>query len=1246
MSKSRIARSLPAFILLLASAALLPAQGTTSLRGVVSDPQQAIVPDANVTLVQKEKGVVHTAVSQKNGEYQFIQIPPGAYSLTISAPGFATLKNDNLQLLVDTPTTFDAKLNMASTAATVDVVEDVPQLNTVNATLGNAFQQRQVQNLPLQTRNVVELLSIQPGVTQDGEVMGARRDQNNINLDGIDSNDNQNALSGQNGTSQNQGFNSAVPVPLDSVMEFRVTVAGQDATASRSSGGQVSLITRSGTNELHGSAYEYNRNTDFTANYFFNNRSGVDRPQLVRNQFGARLGGPVKKDHLFYFFNYERRIDSSQTNITQAVPTDSLKQGIVKVLLPNNTVQSLVPAQVAQVDPLHVGINPGLLKILNQYPSGNDPAYGADGGLNFTGLVFNAPNKLDSRVYVAKFDWIIDSQARNTVSFRGTLSNNNQTNLVAQLPGQDAASQLLSDNRGFSTRYTSMITPSLVNVATVGLSRIGYGITGTSGTGFTPGDDVAQFNNFGANARPSSRINPTWNVSDDITWTKGAHTVTAGFVFRNFNNNLASYANSWPNYSFSRGLLLGLGADINTDGASYLGVSSIQNSAAFTNAMGLLLGLVNGVGVTYSYGANGQVLPIGTPQTFDFITRDYEGYVQDTWKASKQLTLTFGLHYQYSTPPYEANGLQVGSTPGIDQYFAERVYAQENGIPNNQLPNGGLITFSKNGPVNGTSSWFKPDTNNFAPRIAIAYAPTSKTVVRAGAGMAYDQYGNDLVANISRLGSAGLSTSLGFANSYDFSSSPRYTGTFPALPAAPAGGFPFTPPSVSSISGTIYGINPNLVDPYSMLLNFSVSHDFGHNYSLDVSYIGRLSRKLLAQSDSFSPLIYFKDKQSGQTWVQTDTAMRVLSNGGLTPDQVKANPSLVPNNQFVQDMFPGLANKYFPGSASANYFYGIYGKYGGSDLDNLHSLDRLNAPNCITITGCYTFFAPQGSSDPTWNNASNADYHALAITFRHSLSRGLSFDLNYTWSHSIDNVSSPADNAGQFGGDVQNAFFPGQSRASSDFDIRHNFTANILYELPFGKGKTFLSSAPGWLNQVVGGWQVSSLIRFSSGLPLTVAGDEVFPTNYWQPALAVPIGSIPSTGSVHTNENGNPSLFSSTDAVNLFQDEFPGQSGARNILRMPGLKNVDIAVMKDFRLPWEGHLLQFRAEAFNAFNFVNFNFNNTNGNFAGNTTSTNTYASAYTNSINNLGLLYPQTFGEFTATSDPRVFQLSLRYSF
>lgn len=1236
MEMMPIARAMLLVPVILGLTHFADAQGTTSLRGAIKDPSDAAVADANVTLVQKDRGIVRTAVSGKDGQYTFAQIPPGAYSIKIESPGFSVEESNNVQLLVDTPATLDFHLKLATTASTVDVVDSATELNTVNATLGNTFQEAQVQNLPLQTRNVVELLSLQPGVTTTGEVMGARRDQNNITLDGVDSNDNQNALSGLNGTTANQGFNSALPVPLDSVMEFRVTVAGEDATQGRSSGGQVTLVTRSGTNQFHGSAYEYNRNTDFTADSFFNNRDGLARPQLVRNQFGASLGGPVKKDRLFFFLNYERRIDASDMSEERQVPTESLKEGIINVGLTNGNVVSLTPSQVTAIDPLHIGANSGILSILNQYPTGNDPSYGADAGLNFTGYRFNAPESLDNRVYVGRFDWAIDKNAHHMLSFRGTLSNEQQTETPQQFPGQPDASALYADNRGFSVRYTATLSPTLVNVATYGLTRIGYSNSGTQGTSFMLGDDIDSLQNY--SARPFIRINPTYNFNDELTWTKGTHTITAGFDFRDINNSTASYASAYPSYEFSRGLLIGLGEDLTNDVSSYLG-GTLANPAAVTNAFGDLLGLVNGLGVTYQYNKAGSVLPIGTPEAYDFISRDYEPYIQDTWKVRPNLTLTFGLRYQYETPPWEANGLQVGTNPGLDAYFANRVYAMENGIPANELPNQDKLSFYLNGPANGKSSWYKPDRNNFAPRLAVAYSPTSNTVIRAGASMVYDQYGNDLAVNISNYGSPGLSTSLGSSESYNFTTSPRYGAEFPALPSAPAGGFPFTLPDVNSISGTLYGVNPSLVAPYAYLLNFTVSHEFKRGYGLDVSYVGRLARKLLAQEDYFSPLIYFKDPKSGETWVQADSGYRALYNNGngLTPAQAQANPSSVPISPFVEDQFPALANYYFPGSASANYFYGIYGVYGGSDLDNLHSLDRnlSYAPNCISVSGCFTFFAPQGSAYPTWTNAADSDYNGLAVTFRHTLSHGLAFDVNYTWSHAIDNVSSPTDNSGQFGGDIQNAFEPGQSRASSDFDIRHQLNANVMYQLPVGHGQRFLSSPPTWLNEIVGGWQISSLIRLQTGLPTVIYGDEVFPTNYWFNAIAIPNGPSPKTG-VFIDQNGVPNLFQSTAAISAYQDAYPGGSGMRDIVRLPGMKNVDLAVVKNFQMPWEGHALQLRVEAFNAFNFVNFTYGATN-------TASN---GQYSVGINNLSLTSPSTFGEFTSTMDPRVMQMSLRYSF
>ena len=1211
------------------------AQSTTSLRGTVVDPTKAIIATAKVTINDIELGQTRSAVTNSSGEFQFAQLRPGTYTLTVESSGFSSRRFENIKLLVDTPATLDIKLELATSAATVDVVAEVPQLNTVDASIGNAFEEKKIQSLPLQTRNVAQLLSLQPGVTQNGEVMGARRDQNNISLDGIDANDNQNPLSGLNnndngaqaapkttpGTAVHGGFNTALPVPLDSVQEFRVTVAGQGAYDGRSSGGQVSLVTRSGSNVLHGSAYEYNRNTAYTANNWFNNRSGLARPQLIRNQFGASLGGPVKKDRVFYFLNYERRLDSSAATQSRLVPSETLKQGIIRFATSDGKIQQLNPSDIAAIDPQHLGVQSSMLTYLKQFPAGNNPAAGSDAGLNFSGLLFNAPVKLDYRTYVGKFDWLVSS--RHSVSFRGTLSNNGETNAAAQFPGQTSASTLLSDNRGFGIRYTATLTPSLTNTANLGLTRIGYGQTGADGPSLTFGA-LSSLQNF---TRGTGRINPTWNFTDDVNWLKGAHTVTAGVNVRWIDNRLLSYSSSYPSYSFGRGTLAGLGQDIYSSALAYVagGNSALKlnNSTAVTNAFGDLLGLLNGVSVTYQYQKDGSILPIGQPRQTDFVTHNYEFYVQDAWKITPKVTVNYGIRYSYNTPPYEVNGLQVGTTPGLDQYFANRVGAAANGIPGNALPNGDYLTYGLNGPVNGKSSWYAPDKNNWAPRISLAYSPGRNTVFRAGAALTYDQYGNDLVANVASLGSVGLSTALSAPVSYDFSNSPRYIGgAVPTLPTAPQGGFPFTPPKIAAISGTYYGISPDLKAPYSYLLNASLSHQFAGKYTVDVGYVGRLSHKTLVQQDFYTPLLYFKDPKSGTTLQQTNSSMKTLS-GSVTAAQAQANPALVPNSQFVENMFPSLANYYFKGSASANYFYGIYGKYAGSDMDLLHILDRTSPSgqsNCFTATGCYTFFAPQGSAMPTWTNAGFANYNSAIITVRRALSSGFAFDFNYTLAHSIDNSSSSASGGGQFGGILQNAFLPGVSRASSDFDIRHLVNANFVYELPFGRGKRMFSSASKLVDEVIGGWQVSSLIRVQSGLPAAVSGSGIYNTNYWNSAPAALVGAAPEMGRFY-DEKGNPSIFKGTNTASLFQDAYPGAGGTRNIIRAPWNKNVDIAVQKNFALPFEHHSLELRGEAFNAFNNVNY------------------YGLS-------LSIANPGTFGEFSGATDARVLQLALRYRF
>ena len=273
---------------LMLSALPLAAQ-TSSLSGVVTDPHGAAIVGAAIKVTNSDTSATRAVVSNGRGEYEMVQLQPGPYKLTVTSPGFRVFATA-VVLQTNTPFTLDLKLEVGATSETVNVTAEASAINTENASIGNPFTETQIKEIPLQTRNIVALLGVQPGVASTGQVAGARADQNNVLLDGVDVNDNAGA----------NGFNAVVPIPLDSVQEFRTTVAGLGADQGAYSGGQVSIITKSGSNQFHGTLYEYNRNTDLTANSWFSNRAGVGRAALVRNQYGFSLGGPIIKNKLFF----------------------------------------------------------------------------------------------------------------------------------------------------------------------------------------------------------------------------------------------------------------------------------------------------------------------------------------------------------------------------------------------------------------------------------------------------------------------------------------------------------------------------------------------------------------------------------------------------------------------------------------------------------------------------------------------------------------------------------------------------------------------------------------------------------------------------------------------------------------------------------------------------------------------------------------------------------------------------------
>lgn len=1216
--------------LLVAFAALLPLMAqTSSLQGVLTDAQQAAVADGVITLTNLETNAQRKALASPTGAYSFLQMPPGQYRIEAQHPGFRSFSSQ-IRLQINTPATLNIELELGQVTETVNVNEEVAVVNTQNATIGSPFTQMQVRQLPLQTRNVVELLALQPGVTSTGQVIGAKADQNNVTLDGVDVNDSQGA----------NGFLAVLPIPLDSVQEFRTTVAGQGADQGRSAGGQVSVVTKSGSNSWHGSLYEFHRNVKTAANNWFSNRAGIARENLIRNQYGASIGGPIVKNRAFFFFNWEERKDRSASAQSRTVPTETYRNGIIQMRTNSGGIQTLTPAEIRQIDPQHIGASQYMLDLMKKYPLPNDLLTGGDRGLNFATFRFNAPYKRDDLALVGKLDFNLDKSAMHTLSLRGTLTDNvrDDTANLAQFPGQEAASKILENPRGISARYTAVLTPTLVNVFNYGLTRLGSqqsGVKGSSVT-FTP----SNLNSF---PRAIVRIQPTHNIVNDTTWTKGAHSVQFGINFRIVTND-RQQDNNYPSYSYGRNTLKGLGADINESALTYLrqrtgiGNLALSEGTLVTNSFGTMFGIINSYSGTYQYKVDGTTVPFGEPVVRVFANQEYEMYIQDSWKMRKDLTITAGLRYGIYQVPYEKNGVQVATTTGVDQFFAERVAASAAGIPGNAMPNA-FLTFALSGPTRDGVGYYKRDNNNFAPRASIAWAPVSDSmagklfgkgsVIRLGGAMVYDRYGSAMATSFAASGSPGLATSVTQPSNTDFTDSFRYSGgALPPLPAAPQGGFPFTPPAVAGGFGSYSAVNPNLVAPYSMLLNLNYTRPLPGKMTVEVGYIGRLSRKGILRQDYFQPLTQFKDSKSGQTWTQASGILRNYLESGITPAQVRANPSILPAVPFFENVFPAAAGtasgtRVASATATANYFYTVYGTYAGSDLDALHDFDRVRQAGtgtCFSVYGCNTFFARQNAGMLAWVNASNPAFHGGELVLRRAVTNGWGFDFNYTLSKSMD-IASGSESGGT--STIQDTFNPNASRSVSDFDIRHNITANTVVELPFGKGKPFLNSVPSWTNQIIGGWQVSALTKFRSGLPLTISTGGVYPTNYLNSSLAIlkPGATLPQTR-VGYNENGVPSVFPQTSAVQNFYGQFPGTVGARNMIRGPKQLNTDLSLGKRFTLPFEGHSIQFRAEAFNAFNNVNWD------------------------NPSSLTLSNPTTFGQITGAAEARVMQFALRYEF
>jgi hypothetical protein len=1218
---------------------------TSSLTGTVTDPTGAVIPGAQVTITNIKTGAQRATTANGAGYYTMPLLPPGTYQLVAKSPGFTDVTIKSVELRVDSPATINIKFEkLGGLATTVQVEAAAIQINTIDATLGNAISTQAIMELPMYARNVAGLLAFQPGVTsfgsfgmgslddRNGSVNGSKSDQSNITLDGADVND-QNTRA---------AFTSVLRVTLDSVEEFRTTTTNAGADTGRGSGANISLVTKSGTNEFHGSLYEYNRNTKFAANSFFNNAAQVPIAPLNINVFGTSVGGPIKKNKAFFFVNYEGRRDASATGLTRTVPNDLMRQGIVSYHdKTTGALKQLTPDQVKAIDPGGIGENAAVLQIFqNVYPRGNDASLGD--GLNTIGYRFNAPQHSKQDTYIAKFDYKVDEAGKHNLFVRGNLQNDHSSG-TPQFPGQPPRSVTLANSKGMAVGWTGVLASNKVSTFRYGLTRAGNQSTGIIQGSYEwlRGLDTP----YGVTTG-TARIIPVHTFSEDFAWTHGAHDFRFGAVVRMISNQSASNGHSFHTASSNPSWLKGSGSDLNP---ASLNVSS-NDKNSFQYAMGAVLGVMPQATANYNYLIDGKILPAGALVNRNFANNEAEAYAQDTWKVTRNFTITAGLRFGYEPPVHEVNGQQVSPDVVLADWNAKRAALAAQGL---SQQGAGKVSYVVSDSAQGRPMY--PTHYTWSPRLGLAYSPKGdsglakwlfggpgKTSIRAGFGMYYDEIGQPLAQSYNNT-AFGLQTTLTSPpNVLTSAQAPRFT-TFWSVPsavisAAPPGGFPQTYPDKFSI---INAIDDNIKAPYTMNMNLSWGREFSHGLFVQLSYVGRLSRHSLIEHDLAMPT-NLKDPASGQTYFQ---AWQQLAS--LVDDKGVAVKDL-PKIPFFEKFWAGAAT----GGYTATQIWAkdyLWNSNQGDFTNTLNNAD--NSSNCSTsgtvlnsegnvdqmacgIYGPWMIFNPQYSALSTWGSIGAGDYHAGQLTIRKRFSEGLMFDLNYTLSKSID-LASNSESDVYWNGLIQNTWFPGQNRAVSDFDTLHALNFYAVWQLPFGRGHKFGTSMSRILDAFVGGWQVSGTWRQTSGLPTWVSNDQRWPTNWEVDAWGMPNGkAIPP---VTNNKNAlgingvrGPNLWDNPQAAYDAYHYCPaGESGLRNNIRGAGYFGIDSSVSKTFNMPWkEGHKLQIRWESFNLTNTIRFDPTSNPFDGAG-------------------GLMNANTFGKLNRQlGAPRQMQFALRYIF
>ncbi len=745
------------------------------------------------------------------------------------------------------------------------------------------------------------------------------------------------------------------------------------------------------------------------------------------------------------------------------------------------------------------------------------------------------------------------------------------------------------------------IASNLINNLHIGFTRQGYASRGIGQGQYANFYNISQLY---SETRATLVDIPVTNLVDDATFTHRAHTIQFGgnyrLIYDHRRSDALSYSYGYTNsYALAQASIANTGQSLDPAAFGYPAVdNSFANSYSF--AMANLAGLLDLVTTQSNYqiaagGNTASLLPAGAMLDRDFQSSEFEYYAQDSWRARPNLTITFGLRHTLLQTPFERNGQQAQPTVDIDQWFKTR--GQNATLGESVQPD---ISFASSGQARGLKPYWPMQKGNVAPRIAVAFSPgaadgfrhrifgrTEESSIRVGYGLYYDHYGEGIVNLFDQYGSFGLSESItNPTNLLTPDDSPRFTGIheLPDITGAPSDtiAYPALAPNDPLWTGfeIAHGLDDHMKTPYSHVVNFSMQRELHSGFALELAYIGRFGRHQLQQVDLAQPLDLV-DSQSGQDYFAAATQMSRQKYAGA------ASVAAIP---YFEDMFPDAAGG---GNSATQNIYNIW--LSGNETGSLYSLDILCTPGCGGQTN--RFWPRQYASLYAWSSLGNSSYNAGQFTLLRKMSGGAQMELSYTLSKSFDMgsdaertmfSSSTGTSAGSSFGAILNAWNPRLNRAVSDFDVRHLITGNWVTDLPIGRGKPLLGGANRRMNSVIGGWQLSGVARWTSGLPFSVISGAGWGTDWDEKSNMIQTGPI----ATHTHiDHGAAQVFANpSHVVENLRNPFPGEAGQRNNFRGDGYFGVDAGLSKSWKIN-ERTGLRFAWEAFNVSNSVRFDVN-------------------------------------------------------